>query len=94
VERTLYETVQRVEQPVAQAAGGGDYGAALERLQPLVRPVNQIFDDVLIMAPDPRVRANRLALMRSVVDVFRHVADFSKIVMSEDEKKAGMRTRE
>lgn len=94
VERALYETVQNVEQPVAQAAGGGDYGAALERLQPLVRPVNQIFDDVLIMAPDPRVRANRLALMRSVVGVFRHVADFSKIVMSEDDKKAGMRTRE
>lgn len=94
VERALFETVLRVEQPVAQAAGGGDYGAALERLQSLVRPVNQIFDDVLIMAPDPRVRANRLALMRSVVGVFRQVADFSKIVMSEDEKKAGMGTRE
>lgn len=94
IEHALFETMEKVKQPVAQAAVGGDYTAALERLRPLVSPVNQIFDDVLIMAPDARVRANRLALMRSVVDIFRNVADFSKIVMSEDEKKVAMKARE
>jgi len=88
IERQLFETVRAVEHPVAEAAAAGDYGQALERLRPLVGPVNRIFDDVLIMAPDERVRANRLALLRAVVAVFRHVADFGAVVMSEEEKGA------
>ncbi|HET6946458.1 MAG TPA: glycine--tRNA ligase subunit beta [bacterium] len=87
IERRLFEVVRSVEHPVAEAAGAGEYAAAMEHLRPLVGPVNQIFDDVLIMAPDERVRANRLALLRAVVAVFRHVADFAKIVMSEEEKQ-------
>jgi len=83
--------VQAVRQPVQAAAAADDYHAALERLRPLVAPVNQIFDDVLIMAPDPRVRANRLALLRAVVEVFQRVVDFSKLVMGEAERAAGAR---
>ncbi len=90
IERTLLDVLERVRPSVAEAARNGDYRKALERLRPLVDPVNQIFDDVMIMASDPRIRANRLALLSAVVDVFRQVADFSKIVMSEDEKKAMM----
>ncbi|HEU5298058.1 MAG TPA: glycine--tRNA ligase subunit beta [bacterium] len=89
IERTLFEALRSVQDPVAEAARAGDYAAALEGLRPLVDPVNQIFDDVLIMAPDERVRANRLALLRSVVAVFRHVADFAKIVMGEQERAVG-----
>jgi len=88
VERTLLETLHAVEPPVAEAAAEGDYARALESLRPLVAPVNQIFDDVLIMAPDERVRANRLALLRAVVAVFRHVADFARLVIREEEKAA------
>ncbi|MDQ7843784.1 MAG: glycine--tRNA ligase subunit beta [Armatimonadota bacterium] len=88
VEQTLFDTVRAVEPPVAEAAAAGDYLRALEGLRPLVAPVNQIFDDVLIMAPDERIRANRLALLRRVVGVFRHVADFARLVIREEEKAA------
>jgi glycyl-tRNA synthetase beta chain len=33
----------------------------------------------MVMAEDPRVRANRLALMRRVAALFADVADFRKI---------------
>ena len=39
----------------------------------------RFFDDVLVMAEDPDVRANRLGLMRRVAALFADVADFRKI---------------
>ena len=75
-------------------APGGEFRRAMERLKPLVAPVNRIFDDVLIMAPAPRVRANRLALLREAAETFRVVADFSKIVMTDEEKKVALGARE
>jgi glycyl-tRNA synthetase beta chain len=41
--------------------------------------VDRFFDDVLVMADDPRVRDNRLGLMRRVGALFGDVADFRKI---------------
>jgi glycyl-tRNA synthetase beta chain len=41
--------------------------------------VDRFFDEVLVMAEDPAVRANRLALMKRVADLFSDVADFRKI---------------
>ena len=61
----------RVSSRVRAAIASGDYLLAMEELMPLTEPVDRIFDDVLIMAPQPAVRANRLALLRLAVDVFR-----------------------
>jgi glycyl-tRNA synthetase beta chain len=86
-ERQLAAALASVAPRVSAAAAAGDFKAALDALAPLAAPVDRLFDAVLIMAPDPRVRANRQALLRDVVDVFRQVGDFSKIVMSEAEKR-------
>jgi glycyl-tRNA synthetase beta chain len=82
-ERQLHDAVVTVAPKVRAAAAAGDYLHAMEELLPLTAPVDRIFDDVLIMAPDPGVRANRLALLRLAADVFRVVADFAKVVMAE-----------
>ena len=89
-ERALHAALAAVRGPVAAAAARGEFRGAMEALQPLVGPVNRIFDDVLIMAPDPRVRANRLALLRQAAETFRVVADFSKIVMTDEAKRAAV----
>ena len=39
----------------------------------------KFFDDVLVMAEEPALRANRLGLMRRVASLFADVADFRKI---------------
>ncbi len=85
-ERALHEAVMKVRSPVERAAAQGEYTKALDALLPLAGPVDRLFDAVLIMAPDERVRANRMALLQQVVDVFRNVADFSKVVIRDEEK--------
>ncbi|MDR7544066.1 MAG: glycine--tRNA ligase subunit beta [Armatimonadota bacterium] len=55
------------------------YARALEALERLADPIDRFFDDVLVMAPDPAVRANRLALLREVTATFLEVADFSRL---------------
>ncbi len=88
VERAVYDAVAAAAPQVRAAAANGDYHAAMAALLPLTAPVDQLFDDVLIMAPDPAVRTNRFALLRSVVEIFRHVADFSKVVMTDAPRRA------
>ena len=41
--------------------------------------LDRFFTEVLVMAEDPEVRANRIALLRSMRDQFVRVARFSEI---------------
>jgi glycyl-tRNA synthetase beta chain len=57
-----------------------DYGRAAGA--GLVKPtVDRFFDDVMVMADDPKIRGNRLALLREVAATMNHVADISKLVV-------------
>ncbi len=85
-EQALYQTANTVRAQVQSAVHNREYVRALEALVPLAAPVDRLFDDVLVMADDPQVRTNRLALLQVVVHVFRQVADFAKVVMSDEEK--------
>ncbi len=59
----------------------GDYSAALMALASLRAPVDTFFDQVMVMADDPEVRANRLALLRQLRDLFLEVADISLLAV-------------
>lgn len=48
-----------------------------EQLQVLQAPIDRFFEDVLVMAEDPSVRQNRLALLIQVRNLYLEVADFS-----------------
>jgi glycyl-tRNA synthetase beta chain len=61
---------------------GGTNGQLDERLRSLARlraPVDLFFDNVLVMADDPKVRANRLALLHQTLSLFFRIADISKL---------------
>ena len=51
-----------------------DYVGVLKRLAALRAPVDAFFDAVLVMADDPAVRGNRLALLKRLADRFAAVA--------------------
>jgi glycyl-tRNA synthetase beta chain len=57
-----------------------DYRSTLEKIATLRGPVDAFFDSVMVMAPEPEIRANRLALLRRVLKDFSGIADFSEIV--------------
>jgi glycyl-tRNA synthetase beta chain len=57
-----------------------EYGAAFMLLSSARDPVDAFFDKVMVMAEDEKVRANRLALLRTLLKEFSTIADFSEIV--------------
>jgi glycyl-tRNA synthetase beta chain len=66
--------------PTAQAAfAKGDYAGYLKSFAALRVPVDAFFTDVMVMAEDHAVRANRLALLRDLRDAMNRVADLSKL---------------
>lgn len=54
-----------------------DYVALLKRLAQLREPVDAFFTDVMVMAEDPDVRANRLQLLAELRQLFLFTADIS-----------------
>jgi glycyl-tRNA synthetase beta chain len=56
-----------------------DFDRAMSALARLRAPVGTFFDKVLVNAPDPAVRANRLNLLNRIRQATLAVADFSKI---------------
>ena len=50
------------------------------RIGPLRPKVDLFFDKVLVNAPDPELRRNRLALLHNLLTEFSTIADFSEIV--------------
>jgi glycyl-tRNA synthetase beta chain len=72
-ERDLYSAVR------ALAAKGGSYEDRLRALASLRAPVGRFFDDVLVMAEDPAVRGNRLALLKLTLSLFYRIADISSL---------------
>jgi glycyl-tRNA synthetase beta chain len=57
-----------------------EYGAALKLLSSAREPVDAFFDKVMVMVEDSKLRANRLALLRTLLKEFSTIADFSEIV--------------
>jgi len=57
-----------------------DYVSALHMLATLREPVDAFFDKVMVMVDDEQVRANRLALLQTLLKEFSTIADFSEIV--------------
>ena len=51
----------------------------LDAAAELVPAVNRFFDDVLVMAPDEAVRANRLTLVAHVAAALRRLGDFAQL---------------
>jgi glycyl-tRNA synthetase beta chain len=57
----------------------GGYEARLRALASLRAPVDRFFDDVLVMAEDPKLRENRLGLLARTLSLFYRIADISKL---------------
>ncbi|AFJ03328.1 Glycyl-tRNA synthetase beta chain [Methylophaga frappieri] len=65
------------ETTTAVAAMGNDYQQILQTLATLQAPIDQFFDEVMVMADDDAVRQNRLALLNQIRTLFLGVADIS-----------------
>jgi glycyl-tRNA synthetase beta chain len=78
-EKALFQALQKARKDVEPQLAQGHYGQALNGLAALRDPVDALFDEVLVMAEDPALRANRLALLRDLRELFLTVADIGEL---------------
>jgi glycyl-tRNA synthetase beta chain len=76
-EKQLAEKVASVAAELAPVFASSNYTQAMETLAQLREPVDQFFDQVMVMAEDESVRNNRLALLAQLRNLFLEVADIS-----------------
>lgn len=78
-EQTLHQQLIAMENRVSPLLAEGDYAGTLKALAGLREGVDHFFDDVMVMADDPDLRANRLALLQQLSRLFLQVADISHL---------------
>lgn len=78
-ERALHDEVARLEPMVGAALEARDWQALMELLAELSPVVSAFFEDVMVMDPDERVRANRLALLKRCNALFERVGDLGAL---------------
>lgn len=76
-EQALAKSLQAQQAEVMYLFATGDYKQALLSLAHLREPVDNFFNDVMVMADDEALRNNRLALLSQLRGLFLRVADLS-----------------
>jgi glycyl-tRNA synthetase beta chain len=79
-EKQLATAIPETASAVHRLRKEKNYASALVQISRLRQPVDTFFDKVMVMVDDEKVRANRLALLRDLLNEFSTIADFSEIV--------------
>lgn len=82
-EKTLYAEVQRITPLVQAHVAGEAYTQALHELASVRAAVDTFFDQVMVNAEDPALRANRLALLQALFAQLNAVADISRLTVDK-----------
>jgi len=82
-EIALYQSFLEIQPKVDTARKNHDYAAALRLLASMRDVVDEFFNKVMVMAENPMVRANRIALLHGISRLFSDLADISKIVIEK-----------
>ncbi|QYF91643.1 glycine--tRNA ligase subunit beta [Massilia sp. PAMC28688] len=78
-EKALFAAIARVRPQVDGAFATRDFTGTLKTLAQLRDDVDAFFNGVMVMADDPALRNNRLALLSSLHAMMNRVADISKL---------------
>ena len=78
-EKALAAAVSALRPQAEAQLAAGDFAGSLSTLAQVREPVDAFFADVMVMAEDPAVRANRLALLAQLHGLMNQVADISRL---------------
>jgi glycyl-tRNA synthetase beta chain len=78
-ESELFAAIGLIAPQADAAFAAGDYTASLQKLAALKTPVDAFFDQVMVNADDPALKANRLALLNQLHRTMNRVADLSRL---------------
>src|SRR5207253_566228 len=79
-EKNLGTLIPEIASEVDQFRQAKDYSRALAEISRIRPAVDTFFDKVMVMVEEEPPRANRLALLQTLLEAFSTIADFSEIV--------------
>jgi glycyl-tRNA synthetase beta chain len=82
-EQALASAIELLSEEIEPLVQQRDYSGILQKLAQLREPVDEFFDQVMVMADDQSIRNNRLALLFSLRQLFINVADISQLIPSK-----------
>jgi len=83
-ETKLFIALQTARKHVAPLIEKRAYTDALQQLAALRAPVDEFFDDVMVMTDNEVVRNNRLALLSELRSLFLDIADISRLTPEQE----------
>jgi glycyl-tRNA synthetase beta chain len=85
-EKDLFEKIQFAQKLIQDADRRGEdyYGDIVGHLETLVEPIHVFFEKVMVMDKNPKIRNNRLALLRQTADLLLILCDFRKLVYASE----------
>ena len=86
-ELNLYHNYKSIYPRIREFICNKEYNKIFKLLGDLCEPVDEFFDQVLVMDKDKNIRKNRIALIRKIGVLFNQVADLSKIVSIKGGRK-------
>ena len=78
-EKALATTLAKIKPEADALFERGDYTNSLKALAALKAPVDDFFDNVMVNADDPALKANRQGLLATLHQAMNRVADLSKL---------------
>lgn len=78
-EHFLYDRIKASKQVVKSLISQGDYVSALSELSRMQTPIDDFFDNVMVMHEDTPIRNNRIALLQTLRNLFLEIADISEL---------------
>src|SRR3954464_13952124 len=87
-ERELAEAFAGLSSDIEEAAAAGDYERCLRRIADLAPVLDRFFVEVLVMAEDPQVRRNRIALLQAIGRAVSRTARLTEVVVDKAEARA------
>lgn len=78
-EKTLYQALTVAKTEVAPLQAEAKYNQILQSLATLEAPLTGFFDNVMVNSEDEALKANRLALLKQVRELFLTVADVGEL---------------
>ncbi len=79
-ERALRAALEEARERAGRARAARDHASVLQAVALLRRPLDEMLTALLVMDPDPQVRARRLGLLAAVAAVPASVADLGRLV--------------
>ena len=86
-ELSLYHNYENIYPRTKEFIYNKEYKRVFKLLGDLCEPVDEFFDQVLVMDKDKDIRKNRIALIKKIGILFNQVADLSKIVSIKEGRK-------